>query len=220
MLSSKNGRSMGWLAGITAAGVLLGACAAQTAQAANPGAVTLNPASGAISGKPTWSTAAACPTGFQGSAVFRAVKADGTTFSISQATNSVTAAFSGTLQAPIAAIKSLAGIPNGGTQKFEIICFSKQSLTGTSQPEMTTFVTYSADGTSYTSKATAPQALGSSSPTARATAPAAPAAQSSSPSSSGSPTPAASSPSPASSGSSGSSAPAPTPVNSDLAVTG
>src|SRR5215510_12165074 len=122
MLSSKNGRSMGWLAGITAAGVLLGACAAQTAQAANPGAVTLNPASGAISGKPTWSTAVACPTGFQRSTIFRAVQADVTTFSISQATNIVTAAFSGTLQAPIAAIKFLGGITHRPPQTTVILC--------------------------------------------------------------------------------------------------
>jgi hypothetical protein len=219
MLSSKNGRSMGWFAGVTAGGLLLGACAAQTAQAANPGVVTLNPASGPTNGKPTWSNSAACPTGFQGSALFRAVKPDGTTFSISQAVNSVTAPFNGTLQAPIAAIKSLAGIPNGGTQKLEVVCFSDQSTMGNSQLEATTLITYSADGASYTTRAA--QALGgSSSPSASATAPAAPAAQSSSPSSSGSPAPAAGSPSPTSSGSSGSSAPTPTPVTSDLPVTG
>jgi hypothetical protein len=149
-------------------GVLLGVWAAQGAQGAqaalgtDPGGVTLSPASGAISSMPTWSTNTACPSGFRGSAVFRAVKPDGTTFSISMATNQVTAAFHGTLQGPISEIKTLAGVPNGGSQEFVVICFSGDSLTGTSHPDMDTFITYSANGTSYTTSSVAPTSTPSS----------------------------------------------------------
>jgi hypothetical protein len=163
---SRNARSMaGWFAGaVVAGGVLLGAYAAQNAQGAQaalgtaPGAVALNPASGAIDSTPTWSTTTGCPAGFQGSAVFRAVRPNGTTFSISMATDKVTAAFSGTLQGPITEIQTVAGVPDGGSQELVVVCFSGASLTGTSRPDMDTFITYSANGSSYTSSAVAPTA--------------------------------------------------------------
>jgi hypothetical protein len=152
----------GWLAGaVVAGGVILGAYAAQDAQGAqtalgtSPGAVALNPASGSVNSTPKWSTTTGCPTGFQGSAVFRAVRPNGTTFSISMAADKVTAPFSGTLQGPITEIQSVADVPDGGWQEFVVICFSGDSLTGSSHPDMDTFITYSANGT-YTSSAVAP----------------------------------------------------------------
>jgi hypothetical protein len=155
----------GWFAGaVVVGGVLLGGYAAQDAQGAqsalgtNPGAVALKPASGSTNSTPTWSTTTGCPAGFQGSAVFRAVRADGTTFSISMAADKVTAAFSGTLQGPILEIQSVAGVPNGGSQELAVICFSGDSLTGSSRADMDTFITYSANGASYTSSAVAPTA--------------------------------------------------------------
>lgn len=219
MLSSTNGRSMGRLAAgaIVLGGLLLGVRAAPAAQAGlgtQPGAVTLNPANGVTGGKPTWSTSTACPAGFRGSAVFREVHADGaTTNSISKATNTVTAPFGGTLQAPIAAIQAAGGIRDGGTQELVIICFSGPSLTGTSHPEMSTFITYSASGSSYTSRGGASASPGGSSTSPGGTG-----------SASGSPSPGATAPqatqaSPASPGPA-SPAPSPTPVNSNLAVTG
>jgi hypothetical protein len=63
-------------------------------------------------------------------------------------------AFHGTLQASIAQIQAVGGIHNGGTQKLVVICFSGPSLTGKSDKEMTTYITYSADGTTYATKAT------------------------------------------------------------------
>ena len=219
MLKSRNRRLMGWsLAGTAAAGgALLAVYAASAAQASMgtmPGAVTLNPASGATSGRPSWSTSTACPAGFRGSAVFREVHADGTTTnSISQATNTVAASFSGTLQAPISLIKSLGGIPNGGTQELVVICFSGPSLTGTSHPEMSTFITYSANGASYTSSGQAStSASNPSSPSPSGSGPG-------SRSSSSGPAPTAQSGSPVSPGPA-SPAPSPSPVNSDFAVTG
>ena len=145
---------------VVVGGALLGIWAAQAAKAVpavmgtNPGAVALNPASGPERSSPTWSTTTGCPTGFQGSAVFRAVLASGQTFSISPATNTVTAAFHGTLELPVSEIQTVARVPNGGTMEFVVICFSGASLTGTSHPDMDTFITFSADGKTYTTSST------------------------------------------------------------------
>jgi hypothetical protein len=138
-------------AGLTLGGMLLSAGVANAATVGtNPGAVQLSAATGATSAKPTWSTTVGCNAGFQGSAVFREVKADGTTASISPAVNGTQKAFSGTLQATIAAIKTLGNIPNGGTQELVVICFADQSETGNSDPEMDIAIHYSADGSTYT----------------------------------------------------------------------
>jgi hypothetical protein len=148
VLSIKNGRSVRWLAGLAAigAGVMLtSACSASSAQDASTatGGVALQPASGSVYSTPTWSTQAACPAGFQGSAVFRAVRPDGTTYSISGATDTVTAPFHGTLLGNIAEIASLLNnVPNGTKQKYVVVCFSGESLTGKSHQEMSMFVTY------------------------------------------------------------------------------
>lgn len=144
----------------TVGGLLLGAEAAQATLGTNPGHVALVPPTGQVSSTPTWATDVACASGFQGSAVFRAVKADGSTVSISQATNSVATPFSGNLQASLSAIQSLSVIPNGGTQELVVICFSGPSLTGTQDPEMNIFVTYNADGTYATSDQSNPVPVG------------------------------------------------------------
>ena len=154
-------RTTGRFGRIAAVMALSGAMLAGTAGAAlaatvgnNPGAVTLNPTDGPTNSKPTWSTEVGCKPGFQGSAVFREVHADGvTTNSISQAVNStdinpgVVVPFSGTLQATMAQIQAAGGIANGATQELVVICFSGPGLTGTSDPEMDTFVYYDPNGT-------------------------------------------------------------------------
>ena len=217
------------VAGVVGA-ILLGVYAAQGAQGAqvamgtSPGAVALKPASGATSSTPTWSTTTACPAGFQGSAVFRAVRPNGTTFSISPAVAKVTAPFSGTLQASLIEIQSVAGVSNGGSQEFVVICFSGASLTGTSRPDMDTFITYSANGTSYTSSATAPPASsGSSSTSPGSTASGShPSSSSTAPSNSTSGTNGTSGTSGTAPGSTATVSPAatPSPVDSNFAVTG
>ena len=132
-----------------------GAAAAQAAVGSEPGDVTLNPASGPTSGTPTWSTTVGCNTGFQGSAVFRIVEPSGGTFSISGAVASPTAPITNaTLQDPISLIQQVAGVPNGGTAELVVYCFSGASLTGTSDPEMSTFLTFSADGSTYSTSGT------------------------------------------------------------------
>ena len=144
-----------------AAVVLLSACAAQTSAgttnvASSSATVGLNPASGRVSLTPTWATSAGCPTGHQGSAVLRIVERDGSTFSLSQATDTVTAPFQGTMLDPIGLIQDVANVPNGGSAELVVMCFSGPSLTGTLQPEMRTFVTFSANGFNYTTSSTAP----------------------------------------------------------------
>ena len=136
-----------------AGGMLVGAAGiAEASVGNNPGAVNLNPTTGAQTSKPTWATTVACSSGFQGSAVFREVHADGvTTNSISPVVNGTAAPFSGTLQATMAQIKSAGGIATGGTQELVVVCFSGPSLQGSSDNEMNIFVTYNADGTYTTS---------------------------------------------------------------------
>jgi hypothetical protein len=83
-----------------------------------PGAVKLNPASAPTSSTPTWSTSVGCPSGFQDSATFKEVHADGTSTNfIAPIANKTAAPFSGTLQASIAQIQKAGGIANGGGLK-------------------------------------------------------------------------------------------------------
>lgn len=152
-------RRLGRLALLLAAATVVpvGACSAQASTGKNPAAVQLDPASGPASSMPTWSTATACAPGFQGSAIFREVHRDGvSTNSISPIVNGTSAPFHGILQASISAIQAAAGIPDNGTQKLVVICFSGQSGTGTPHPEMDLFITYSADGRTYTTSSAAP----------------------------------------------------------------
>lgn len=156
-LGSKNGRGTKWLVGVVAIGIgitLTSACSSSASQGssqAGTAAVQLVPSSGKTSSTPTWKTSAACPQGFQGSATFKEVHADGTSTNlIAPVVNGTASAFSGMLQASIALIKTVAGVPNGGTQKLFITCYSDQSGTGKTQNDMIMYITYSSDGTSYT----------------------------------------------------------------------
>jgi hypothetical protein len=142
----------------TAGGMVLGAGAAHAALGTEPGDVALTPGSGATTGTPTWATTVACNTGFQGSAVFRLVLPSGATQSISGATNSVTAAFNGTLLDSIQTIAEVYGLANGSTSELVVVCYSGASLTGTASPEMDTFLTLSADGSSYSTSSSPPSA--------------------------------------------------------------
>jgi hypothetical protein len=142
---------------VTAAASLLGMATANATVGTQPGTVSFNPSSGSTSLTPTWSTTVGCPSGFQGSAVLREVAADGTsTATVSQAINGTANAFSGTLFGTIAQLQANDSFPNGGTQEWAVICFSGASLTGSSQPYMDTWLTYSADGSTYTETNTPP----------------------------------------------------------------
>ena len=159
------------LAVAAAAVIALGACSAEpgtgSSGTGNSGTgsngtggdsalVSLNPPSGRVSLTPTWATTGGCPIGYQGSAVFRIIQPSGQTFSISGATDAVTAKFQGTMLDPLGIIQDVAHVPNGSTAELVIICFSGQSLTGTPQREMRTFVTFSTNGFNYSSSSAAP----------------------------------------------------------------
>jgi hypothetical protein len=144
--------------------MLLGACSAEPgtgssgtgATGSDPATVQINPSSGQESSTPTWSTTAACPSGFRGSAIFRAVLPNGSAFSISPATNLVTMPFKGTLLAPINVIQAYSNTPNGHTMWMIVICFSGDSLTGQPHVDMSMFITFSSDGKSYTTSSSQP----------------------------------------------------------------
>ena len=140
----------------TAGALVLGAGAAYAGVGLEPGDVALSPTSGSVNSTPTWATTTGCPAAYQGSAVFRIEEGGGNTFTMSPVVASVASPFSGTLQDPISTIVSLAGLANGGTAELVVYCFSGSSLQGTSSPEMSTFLTLSSDGTTYSTSSTGP----------------------------------------------------------------
>ncbi len=157
VLGSRNGRLTRWLAALVAIGVSValssacGSSAPSSSAAQAVGTLTISPASGPTSGKPTWATSVACPSGYQGSAVFSELHADGTTYTtIAPIVNGTNVPFKGTLLASIAKIQFFGGIPNGGTEELFVQCTSGPGGTGNTQNDMKIYITYSADGTSYT----------------------------------------------------------------------
>jgi hypothetical protein len=149
---------------VAAAAVLLGACSAEPGTGGGGGggaggsspSVQLNPPSGPITSTPTWSTSSACPAAYQGSAIFRIIYGNGLTTDVSPATNTVTTPFHGTLLANIAIVQAYTNIPNGHTAELIVICFSGDSLTGNPHVDMSTYITFSADGKTYTTSSTPP----------------------------------------------------------------
>ena len=151
---------MALLVGATAAvagASLLGGTVAKAAPAnlGTGAGLTFTPTSGSTSmlGAAVTYNAPACPASAQGSAILRAVNSDGTTYSVSAANNSVAAAFSGTLLSNISllAIQQNGDIGAGGQQEIVVQCYSGVSATGTLVNTVDDFITWSADGSSWTS---------------------------------------------------------------------
>jgi hypothetical protein len=151
------------VAGLIGAATLTAVLAPVAAQAnvrtpplgSQPGNLILSPASGASTLTPTFSTTTACPTGFQSTAGMVVAANDGTNQGILSAglpSTIIGAPFSGTLGFDMGTILSVAG-PAGQTYEFVIQC--NASLTS-SQFVQSTFVTFSADGSSWTSSGTPP----------------------------------------------------------------
>jgi hypothetical protein len=138
--------------GATAAGLLFTA-AAQAVTGTQPGNLSLNPASGATTLTPTWSTTTACPAGYQTSAELFELNTDGSIGSIISPTlANVTAPFSGTLLGPVGKLLSLAtNVKNGEMSKWVVGCFAGRGGTGKTTYVQSDNVTLSADGKSYTS---------------------------------------------------------------------
>lgn len=134
-----------------------GVAAAQAAVGSEPGDLALSETTGSVNDQPTWSTTVGCKTGFQGSAVLKIIEPGGTsTFSISPGVASVNAPFSGTLQDTISNITTglPPGVGPGQTAELVVFCFSGTSLQGTADPEMSTFLTISSDGTTFSTSST------------------------------------------------------------------
>src|SRR5215469_1776606 len=119
-----------------------------------PPHLTLNPASGAATLTPTWSSSA-CPTGFQTSAVLFELNTDGAIGSaISPTVSNVTAPFTGTLDGPVKPLITLGSdVQPGGTSTWVVGCFAGLGGTGAQKLVQQVSVHLSADGLSYTSSA-------------------------------------------------------------------
>ena len=144
-------------AGTTVVGAsLLGAAQANAAVGTQPGAVSLNPASGSVTATGiTYSTTTACPTGNQGSAVLRIVDpGTGGVSNLAAFNNSVASPFSGTLTNGALSTEPQ-DFPDigGATSEIAVYCFSGASGTGTSIAVQDTFITIAAGGATYTTSA-------------------------------------------------------------------
>jgi hypothetical protein len=138
---------------------LLGTVQAHAALGTNLGAVALTPGSGSTTATPiTYATTNACPAAAQGSAVLRLVDPATQGFSnITVVNNSVAAPFSGTLVADALSNEQLV-YPDllGQTVELAMFCFPGASAQGTAVVFQDTYITYSADGTSYVETNTPP----------------------------------------------------------------
>lgn len=145
---------MGMVSATAGAAMLVPAAAqAATPIGANPGHLSFTPGSGASSTKPTWATDTACSSSFNNSAKLEVVEDNGTTIAVSGTVTPVTAPFSGTLQANIAGIAAAASMVGGHTYEFVVMC---QTPTLTQHAEQSTFLTLSADSSTFTTSATPP----------------------------------------------------------------
>ena len=224
-LSSSHRAKGRWLAGgVVLSGTVLAIYVAQAASAGpaavgtSPGTVKLIPASGPVNSTPSWATTIACPAGYQGSALFTEADTDGSQTSISQVVDGTAAPFGAKLIATVTMLKYLAGTPNGGSDELFMICASGQGATGKTMNVMDTYITYSADGKTYTTSATKPSTSGGGAGSTSGGSPAS--SGTGSPAASGTGT--GSSPGSSTSGSGNSQSPAPSPsaMDSSLAVTG
>jgi hypothetical protein len=144
--------------GATTGGLLFSAAAAQAVTGSGPGQLALNPASGATTLTPTWSTTTGCPAGNQTSATLFALNTDGSIGSaISPTVNAPTAPFNGTLLGTIGSLISLGtNVTAGGTSQFVVGCFAGTGGTGAVTYVQSIFVHLDATGANYTSNTTGP----------------------------------------------------------------
>jgi len=150
------------LAGVSAvvvSGALLGTSQAHalTVLGSAPGAVSLTPASGATSATPTFATTEGCPTGFQGSGtLYINDPGGGGLDQLANTNNSVASSFTGTFNNPLSLELSVFPDLAGTTAEIFIQCTSAASGLGSTDNVMDTFITISADGSSYTTSSSAP----------------------------------------------------------------
>jgi|SRR5215472_7021065 len=140
------------ICGMTAGAGLLTAGIALAAVGSQPGSLVLSQTSGPLTAHPTWSTTTACPTNFQGSAAITEFSLTGTPGSlISNVIGSVTAPFSGLLDAPVGQLLAAAPISlsasHPGTAEWVVGCYSQVGATGSVSQVQAIFITVTASGT-------------------------------------------------------------------------
>jgi hypothetical protein len=144
--------------GLTAGAAVMTAGSALAANGSQPGNLTLNPASGAATLTPTWSTSTACPAGNQAAAQVSEFNTDGTLASrISNVVNSPTAPITNaTLQGSVGALLGSTNLPaSGGTVEWAVGCYAGAGATGAVVYVQSTFVTLTSAG-QYSTSATGP----------------------------------------------------------------
>jgi len=136
---------------LVAGAALLGAARANAAVGTQPGALVITPATGTTTASGlTYRTTTACPGGHQGSGVVRLVDpGTGATANASQVKNSVTAPFSGSLNATFAQLAGVFPDVKGHTAELAVYCFPSPSAVGTPIAVQDTFVTINAAGNHY-----------------------------------------------------------------------
>jgi len=150
------------LAGVSAvalSGVLLGSSQAHalTVLGTDAGAVSLSPASGSTSTTPTFSSTEGCPTGYQGSATLYINDPEGGGWDqLANTINGAGAAFSGTFNNALSLELEVFPDLAGTTAEIFVQCASDSSGLGSTENVMDTFITFSADGTTYTTSSTFP----------------------------------------------------------------
>jgi hypothetical protein len=140
------------------AGLITASSAAAAVHGTQPGKLIFQPARGAATLKPTWSTPDGCPVGFQGSAEMSEFNTNGSYASrISFVVSPVTTAFKGILDGNIGALLHVTNIKKGGTVEFAIGCYSRIGGTGQVRWVQSSFITLSSTGKSFTTSSSAPR---------------------------------------------------------------
>jgi hypothetical protein len=140
--------------GLIAGTAFMTAGAALAGVGSEPGHLKFNPASGATTLTPTWSTSDGCPAGYTGSAQMAIFNVSGTLLSsISNVAYVVRGPFNGELDGSISAILRFAHVPNGGSLEFTVGCYSMIGAAGKFTWIQSTLVTLSSDGKSYSTSA-------------------------------------------------------------------
>jgi hypothetical protein len=131
---------------------VLGATQAHAALGTQLGAVSISPNTGPVTTTGiTYSTTTGCPSGNQGSGLFRLVDPGGAGITnLAAVNNSVASPFSGTLNTTFSTLEQIFPDIVGNTSELVVYCFTGASATGTSVTVQDTFVTISADGSTYT----------------------------------------------------------------------
>jgi trimeric autotransporter adhesin len=151
--------------GAAAGSALIATAPAQAVVGTDPtlGTLTLSPSSGPTSDTVFWGTSDACPSGFQNDATLFAVDYGSSPATFENISGTVTAPGSSAIpvtqtldsSATIAQIQSLTGTPNGGSDEWVVGC--ETSATGASLVYyQDILVTYSADGSTFTTSAPTP----------------------------------------------------------------